>query len=148
MMLDKGFVSGIPCIDALVAQVKQLHEDNGSFMSKKEIKDQAWTIRYLFGVLKQLTYKDSSPTVPCCKCMHVSIYLFNLTCCMYTRQNKSNVYNTAIQYMLVIDATLLQLLKTFGVDTDNWEKRAAPSSLASPAPSSRLSSTASKESVA
>ncbi|CAK9023088.1 unnamed protein product, partial [Durusdinium trenchii] len=40
MMLDKGFVSGIPCIDALVAQVKQLHEDNGSFMSKKEIKDQ------------------------------------------------------------------------------------------------------------
>ncbi|CAK9032939.1 unnamed protein product [Durusdinium trenchii] len=61
IMVEKGASQLIPCIMALLAEVKKVHEDNGSFMSKKDLKDQAWTVRYLFGVLKRLTYKDAPP---------------------------------------------------------------------------------------
>lgn len=61
IMVEKGASQLIPCIMALLAEVKKVHEDNGSFMSTKDLKDQAWTVRYLFGVLKRLTYKDAPP---------------------------------------------------------------------------------------
>ena len=68
-MFKKDAAHFVPCINALQYHVKKLHEENGSFMSKKEIRDQAWTVRYLFGLLKQLTNKDSPPTETCCKYM-------------------------------------------------------------------------------
>lgn len=51
----------IPCIDTLISELTKLMKAHGYNPDHKEISDQAWSIRYLYGVLKGLQYKDTPP---------------------------------------------------------------------------------------
>ena len=51
----------IPCINATQEQLKLLFEGVGQNATLKNLSDQAWSVRYLFGVLKQVRYREKAP---------------------------------------------------------------------------------------
>ena len=51
----------VPCIDALHREVQKFHEAHGLNSAFKTIQDEAWSLRYMFGLVKQLTYKKVPP---------------------------------------------------------------------------------------
>jgi len=51
----------VPCIDALHREVQKFHEAHGLNSAFKTIQDEAWSLRYMFGLVKQLTYKQGPP---------------------------------------------------------------------------------------
>lgn len=53
--------SAVPCIDALHREVAKFHQAHGLNSCFKTIQDEAWSLRYMFGLVKQLTYKQSPP---------------------------------------------------------------------------------------
>ena len=59
-----GVMDRVPCLDALEGQIEKLYESHGITCSKEWINQQAWTMRYLFGVLKQHTYKKKITKEP------------------------------------------------------------------------------------
>ena len=67
--------SCIPCIDALHKEVLKFHEAHGLNSSFKTIQDEAWSLRYMFGLVKQLTYKQSPPRDAQCS---LAVFLFLL----------------------------------------------------------------------
>lgn len=61
----KAAPNSVPCIEKLHKEVLKLYEAHGYNPSFKEVQDEAWSLRYMFGLLKQLTYKASPPKDPC-----------------------------------------------------------------------------------
>ncbi len=51
----------VPCIETLGGELTKLMRAHGFNPDCKEISDQAWSIRYLYGVVKGLQYKDAPP---------------------------------------------------------------------------------------
>lgn len=51
----------VPCIDALHKEVQKFHNAHGVHSDFKTIQDEAWSLRYMFGLVKQLTYKQGPP---------------------------------------------------------------------------------------
>ena len=55
----------VPCIEALCLQFTELYRTHGVCPSASALNDDAWSVRYLFGVLKGLTYKPQPPKDTC-----------------------------------------------------------------------------------
>ncbi len=55
----------VPCIEVLGAEINRLLDSYGYKSTEKFVKDQAWSIRYIFGKVKAAMYKDAPPRVPC-----------------------------------------------------------------------------------
>ena len=51
----------VPCIEALASELVRLMKAHGFNPDSKEISDQAWSIRYMYGIVKGLQYKDTPP---------------------------------------------------------------------------------------
>eukprot|EP00435_Cladocopium_sp_Y103_P030013 s3699_g7.t1 len=84
--LMKGHTDKVPELPALVTQLREAYKLVGrGNPTQKVLLDQAWSVRYLFGVVKGLLYKKTPPRA-----------------CL--RQ----------------DNIMLQMLRAYGVDCDNW----------------------------
>lgn len=57
----------VPCIEVLGSEINCLLDSYGYKSTEKFVKDQAWSIRYIFGKMKAAMYKDAPPRVPCLK---------------------------------------------------------------------------------
>ena len=64
--LMHGVFDKIPCIDALGEQLAEMFRANGMAPpGAGALSEQAWALRYLFGVLKQHKYKPVCTKVSC-----------------------------------------------------------------------------------
>lgn len=54
----------VPCIDTLIPELDALYRAHGYTPYNKTLKDESWSIRYLYGVLKGLTWKKTAPKDP------------------------------------------------------------------------------------
>lgn len=52
----------VPCIAKLREELVKFYEAHGKNPSFKAVQDEAWSLRYLYGLVKQLTYKPKAPT--------------------------------------------------------------------------------------
>ena len=52
----------VPCITKLREELLKFYEAHGRNPAFKTVQDEAWSLRYLFGLVKQLTYKPKAPT--------------------------------------------------------------------------------------
>eukprot|EP00435_Cladocopium_sp_Y103_P011960 s369_g3.t1 len=57
----KNAPQAVPCIDALHKEVQKFHEAHGMNSTFRAIQDEAWSLRYMYGLVKQLTYKNGPP---------------------------------------------------------------------------------------
>lgn len=60
----KGSFDKVPELNALVKEIKHCIEAGGWNPSRQTLCNQAWSVRYLFGVVKNLIYKPVPPRVP------------------------------------------------------------------------------------
>ena len=90
-----GHVDKVPHIDSLQAQIRRLFEANGKVPPLDSLNTQAWTFRYLYGIMKQLLYK---PTLP------KDSWLFFLP-------------------LLSEDPKIRAALEAWGIDVKNWKPR-------------------------
>ena len=51
----------VPCLNGLVAELRAVFSKACLNPSLITLQDQAWSLRYLFGVFKQQTYRDKAP---------------------------------------------------------------------------------------
>ena len=65
----------VPCIEALSQQFAELYKTHGICPAPTALSDDSWSVRYLFGVLKGLTYKPQPPKDTC-----LDIYFFSILC--------------------------------------------------------------------
>lgn len=61
MQKMKAVRFAVPCLETLTSELVKLMKAHGYNPDSKEISDQAWSIRYMYGVLKGLQYKDAPP---------------------------------------------------------------------------------------
>lgn len=60
-----GVYDKVPCIEALEEQINKFADQIGVRPKKVTLNEQAWSLRYMFGLLKQNLYKQSAPRVFC-----------------------------------------------------------------------------------
>ena len=85
----------LPEVKALQAQIQQFFEANGYVPTVKVLSDQAWSFRHLFNILKGFKYWGKAPKEAC-----------HIEC----------------EGLLAQDASLLALLRDYGVDPDvHWQ---------------------------
>lgn len=59
----QGHLGNIPDLQCLQDQVAKVFSRQGR--KPQDLKNQAWSIRYLFGIVKHLQYKPQPPRDPC-----------------------------------------------------------------------------------
>eukprot|EP00438_Fugacium_kawagutii_P014206 Skav201446 [mRNA] locus=scaffold6:181366:181755:- [translate_table: standard] len=75
----------VPCIDTLIPELDSLYRAHGYTPQHKTLRDESWSIRYLYGVLKGLTWKKTAPKDPKKICLMVlknifQVLVFKLSC--------------------------------------------------------------------
>lgn len=53
--------SCVPCIDALQLEILKLHQSHGLQPCESVLRDEAWSLRYLLGKVKDVSYRSSPP---------------------------------------------------------------------------------------
>ena len=61
----RGTYDKVPCIETLEEQINKFADQIGVRPKKVTLNEQAWSLRYLFGLLKQNLYKQNPPKVFC-----------------------------------------------------------------------------------
>lgn len=61
MVKMSGNRDRVPCVDSLMAEIDGLFASHGIQPTSKRLSEEAWSIRYLYGLVKQMTYKPSPP---------------------------------------------------------------------------------------
>lgn len=64
LQLMKEDRQAVPCIETLQSELGKLHQAHGLNPSWKVLNDEAWSVRYLFGAVKNTIWKKSPPRVP------------------------------------------------------------------------------------
>lgn len=59
MMADRRDM--VPCLNALAVEIRQVLEKSGMVPSHQTLQDQSWSLRYLYGLVKQQLYKEKPP---------------------------------------------------------------------------------------
>ena len=63
LVMMKDHRDYVPCVNALMHEITAVFKSNGLEIDSATLSDEAWSVRYLYGVVKQLTYKDTPPRV-------------------------------------------------------------------------------------
>jgi hypothetical protein len=56
--------NAVPCIDSLTAEMQDLHMAHRLNSSVKVLSDEAWSLRYIMGVVKNATWRKKAPKAP------------------------------------------------------------------------------------
>lgn len=51
----------VPCVDSLMTEIDGLFTSHGIQPCSKRLGEEAWSVRYLYGLVKQMTYKPAPP---------------------------------------------------------------------------------------
>ena len=94
-----GVYDKVPSVEALEEQLGELFKSNGIGVNATILNEQAWAVRYLFGVLKQHLYK-SAPSKDRFRVISVQS--------MYGR------------HVCIQDPKIRYLLEQWGLDLENW----------------------------
>ena len=94
-----GHVDKVPHIESLQAQIRKLFEANGKSPTQDALNMQAWTFRYLYGIMKQFLYK---PTLP--------------------KDSRLMVFEPLA--LVAEDGKIRAALEAWGVDVKNFKPRA------------------------
>ena len=106
----------LPGIEALQDELQALYVNVGLNPTVKVLSDQAWSLRYLFGVLKAYLYKKGAPKVSGRRlCLWLSWLLAIL--------GPDNLFTRVWPGK---DETLRCLLAEWGCDLENWTKAGVP----------------------
>ena len=66
LQLMRGHLDKVPHLDPLQEELKKFFINNGvGNPGEKMLKNQAWSIRYIFGAVKHLMWKEKPPCVAC-----------------------------------------------------------------------------------
>lgn len=103
-----------PCKDALAAELKVAFERSRLQPDWVTLNEEAWSVRYMYGLVKQLTYKRTPPreTQLCLNYYWFALYFLvffmfhNMEC--VGEQNEDPIFQ--------------QLLSVWGVDLKNWKQ--------------------------
>lgn len=57
----RGASSSVPCIDTLQLEILKLHQAHGLQPCETTVRDEAWSLRYLLGKVKDVTHRNSPP---------------------------------------------------------------------------------------
>ena len=109
----KGEYDKVPELPALVSCIQKLMTDHSRVCSRKFLQDQAWSIRYLFGVVKHNIYKPAPPR----ESWHHKFPIF--------------FWNALLVFGITgvktaQDPILLALLHAYGCDATKWKQHAQP----------------------
>lgn len=61
MVKMSGHRDRVPCVDSLMTEIEGLLTSHGIQPTPKRLSEEAWSIRYLYGLVKQMTYKPTPP---------------------------------------------------------------------------------------
>lgn len=121
----------VPELNGLVNEVKSSLLSHGWHPSRKSLMDQAWSIRYGFGVVKNLLYKPAPPRVACSHFITIVVSRLCLNLFLGVKKPVKKMQ----------DPVLLKMLRAYGVDCEAWkpakevaEVRSAPAPPSTPAP--------------
>lgn len=92
----KNLQDRVPCIEALESQILKLFDTHGKTPSRNTLNQEAWSVRYMFGLLKQQLYRPKLTKV---SCLHPTSFL-------------------AVHPQ---DASVRELLTEWGVDLEKWQ---------------------------
>lgn len=53
-----------PCVSSLTSEIEKLFESYGITPSNRTLSEESWSLRCMYGLVKQLTYKPNPPRVP------------------------------------------------------------------------------------
>lgn len=54
---------GVPCVETMIGEIDDLYKMHGLCPVFSKIRDEAWSIRYILGVLKGYLWKPKPPSV-------------------------------------------------------------------------------------
>ena len=58
-------VEGVPCVDTLYSEIEQFYKMHNLTHGFGVLRNDAWSVRYLFGVLKNYLWKTKPPRATC-----------------------------------------------------------------------------------
>lgn len=97
----------VPCIETLIFELDAFYKARDLTVYYPSLKDDAWSIRYLFGVIKSYLWKRAPPREPCLRCGLGALGI--------------SVVFRPWDHALVQDALIRSLLTTFGANLEEWK---------------------------